>query len=57
MQAVDHAHIVALKQEFATPKAAPVPVERGGCRNYWPMLEIVKAAGIGPKGRRQPVHR
>jgi hypothetical protein len=51
MQAVDHAHIIALKQEIAALKAVPVmPVERGACGDYWPMLEIVKAAGIGPRG-------
>jgi hypothetical protein len=68
MQAVDHSHIIALKQhvvglteqvvtltqEVAAIKAAPVQVTVEGevCREYWPMLDVMKVADVGSPGRR-----
>jgi hypothetical protein len=73
MRAVDHSHIVALKQhvvgltehvvtlaqEVAALKAAPVAETVKGevFRQYWPMKKILKAHGIGHRGRGRLVHR
>lgn len=66
MQQVDHSHLLALNQnvlalaqEIATLKTAPVPVTVEGevCREYWPMTKILKSRGIGQKRRGRLVHR
>jgi hypothetical protein len=50
---IDHANIIALKQKIAAFKAVPVAerLVRGADRDYWPMLAVLKAAGVGPAGR------